>query len=61
LTVLTNLDASLGRLAEKHEGVIAHFIDLPCREIEAKLEAWLNLVPNAWQAVEARLKASQIL
>jgi tetratricopeptide (TPR) repeat protein len=61
LTVLTNLDPSSRLLVEKYEEAVAGFIDLPYCEIEKKLQAGLNLVPNDWQAVEARLKAKRVL
>lgn len=61
LTVLTNLNPSSRILAEKYEEAVASFIDLPYCKIEKKLEAALNLVPNDWQAVEARLKARRVL
>jgi hypothetical protein len=34
---------------------------LPYSEIENRLDAALNIVPNDWRAVEARLKARGIL
>jgi hypothetical protein len=61
LTVLTNLDPSSRVLAEEYDEAVARFIDLPYGEIEKNMEAGLNLVPNDWQAVEARLKAKRIL
>jgi tetratricopeptide (TPR) repeat protein len=61
LTVLTNLDPLSRRLSEKYEAAVASFIDLPYSEIDKKLEAGLNLVPNDWQVVEARLKARRVL
>lgn len=61
LTVLTNLDSSSRSLTEKYEEAVARFIDLPYSQIEKQLETGLNLVPNDWQAVEARLKARQVL
>jgi tetratricopeptide (TPR) repeat protein len=61
LTLLTNLDPLSRLLAEKYEEAVAGFINLPYCGIEGKLEAALNLVPNDWQAVEARLKARRVL
>ena len=60
LTVVTGLNPSSRLLEEKYEEAVARFIDTPYSEIENNLEVALNVVPNQWQAVEARLKARQI-
>jgi hypothetical protein len=61
LTVITGLDATNRRLAEGYEAAVAQFIDRPFSEIEHCLDTALNIVPNDWGVVEARLKARKIL
>jgi hypothetical protein len=43
------------------DAAVKRFIDLPFSEIESTREQALNVVANAWDVVEARLKARGIL
>jgi hypothetical protein len=61
LTVVTGLDATNRGLADGYEAAVAQFIDLPFSEIEHCLDTALNIVPNDWGVVEARLKARKVL
>jgi hypothetical protein len=57
LTVVTGLDSQSRVLGAAYEEAIARFIDTPYAEIELNPEVALNVVPNDWQVVEARLDA----
>jgi len=61
LTVVTGLDPASRVLAERYDEAVARFIDTPFSEIENTEETALNVVPNDWSLVEARLKARRIL
>jgi hypothetical protein len=61
LTVVTGLDPGSGLLQERYEEAVARFIDTPYSEIESNWEIALNVVPNRWDNVEARLKTRGIL
>jgi hypothetical protein len=61
LTVVTGLDPSSRILKENYEKAVAKFIDLPFATIEGRMEESLNMVPNDWNLVEARLKARGVL
>jgi len=59
--VVTGLDPASRVLAERYDEAVARFIDTPFSEIENTEETALNVVPNDWSLVEARLKARRIL
>jgi hypothetical protein len=61
LTVIAGLNTDKRVLSENYAAAVARFADLPYSEIENRLDAALNIVPNDWRAVEARLKARGIL
>jgi tetratricopeptide (TPR) repeat protein len=61
LTVVTGLDAGSRVLVDRYDEAVARFIDLPFAEVKDNMHAALNLVPNDWAAVEARLVARGIL
>ncbi len=61
LTVVSSLDSVSRELEEKYEEATARFFDTPYSEIENNWETALNVVPNDWGVVEARLKARRIL
>jgi tetratricopeptide (TPR) repeat protein len=56
LTVVTGLDGRSHALSERYEEAVARFIDAPFSEIDGRLGGALNLVPNDWNFVAARLK-----
>ena len=60
LTVVTGLDPVSRVLADRYDEAVARFINLPFSEIEGRFDDALNLVPNEWDIVEARLRARQI-
>jgi hypothetical protein len=60
LTVVLGLDPSSGVLAQKYDEAVARFIDVPFAEIESRLAAELNLVPNEWETVDQHLTAKGI-
>ena len=61
LTVVTGLDPTDCVLADGYDAAVAQFIDMSFSEIENRLDAALNIVPNDWNVVEARLKAHNLL
>ncbi len=61
LTVVTGLDSTSRALTDRYDEAVAAFIEVPFGEIHDRVETALNVVPNAWTAVEARLKARGIL
>jgi hypothetical protein len=61
LTVVTGLDPASRVLADKFDEAVARFIDYPYAEFEDQLAANLNIVPNDWSVVAARLQARGIL
>jgi Glycosyl transferase family 2/Methyltransferase domain len=61
LTVVTGLDPASRVLSDRYEEAVARFIDTPFSEIENCKPAALNIVPNDWAVVEARLKARGVL
>ncbi len=61
LTVVTGLDPASTILKAGFDAVVAKFIDLPFSAIETSMETALNMVPNDWSLVEARLKARGML
>jgi len=60
LTVVLGLDPSSRVLADKYDEAVARFIDVPFSEIQPTLATNLNLIPNDWDAVKARLAARGI-
>ena len=60
LTVVLGLDPSSPVLAQKYDEAVARFIDVPFAEIESRLAAELNLVPNEWETVDQHLTAKGI-
>lgn len=61
LTVVTGLDPASRTLADRYGEAVARFIDTPYSEIEHCKPTALNIVPNDWSVVAARLKARGIL
>jgi hypothetical protein len=61
LTVVTGLDPESRVLADRYDEAVARFMETPFSAIGGGLEAALNIVPNQWSQVEARLKARRIL
>lgn len=61
LTVVTGLDPTSRVLADRYDEAVARFIDMPFQDIQDRLDDSLNIVPNQWEFVEARLKRRQIL
>jgi hypothetical protein len=61
LTVVTGLDPASRVLAERYDEAVAAFIDTPFSEVRDRMETALNVVPNAWTPVEARLQVRGIL
>jgi hypothetical protein len=57
LTVVTGLDPSSHVLAGWYDEAVARFMDMPYTDVENRLRDELNIVPNDWAALEARLKA----
>lgn len=60
LTVATGFDPTR-RMADKYEEAVRRFIDMPFSDIGNRLAEALNIVPNDWGIVEARLKRRGIL
>jgi len=61
LTVVCGLDPHNRVLAEQYGDAIAQFADLPYSAIADRSDTALNIVPNDWREVEARLKARGII
>lgn len=61
LTIVTRLDPTSRVVSDSYEEAVARFIDMPFSEIQDRLAVALNIVPNDWNAVQARLKAGGIL
>ena len=61
LTVVASLNPSSRVLADKYDEAVARFIETPYSQIENNLWPALNIVPNDWDEVKERLKASQVL
>lgn len=55
LTVVTGLDASSPALRERYRDAVARFVSLEYREVEDRLPAEINLVPNDGDLVASRL------
>jgi hypothetical protein len=60
LTVVTGLNPMSRALAGRYDQAVAQFQNLPFSEIEGNLSAALNIVPNDWEIVAARLAARGI-
>ena len=61
LTIVTGLDPMSRVLADRYDEAVARFVDMPFSEFEHRMDAALEIVPNDWGIVEARLKARNIL
>jgi hypothetical protein len=61
LTVVTGLDAASRVLRDRYDAAVARFIDVPFAEIDNNMEDALNMVPNDWGVVKARLKTRAIM
>ena len=61
LTVVTGLDPASQILTNAYDDAVARFIDIPFSTIEDAREIALNIVPNDWEFVEARLKARGVI
>jgi hypothetical protein len=61
LTVVTGLDPTSRTLLDSFEEAVARFADTSFSAIECSLETELNVVPNDWSVVQARLKARGIM
>jgi Methyltransferase domain len=61
LTIVTGLDATSRALVDRYEEAVARFIDMPFSDFEHRMATDLDIVPNDWRLVEARLKARNIL
>jgi hypothetical protein len=61
LTVIIGLNPASRVLSENYDDTVARFIDMPYSEIENHLDVMLNLVPNDWRGVAARLEARGLL
>lgn len=57
LTVVTGLDPVSRVLTDSYDQAVARFMDASFSSIESNLESTLNIIPNDWATVEARLKA----
>ena len=61
LTVVIGLEPNTPSLADRYDDAVARFMDVPFSDIEKCMGSALNIVPNDWRVVEARLKARGIL
>lgn len=61
LTVVTGLNPASTILKDGFDRAVAKFIDLPFSAIEISMESALNMVPNDWSLIEARLKSRGVL
>ena len=60
LTLVTGLDPQSSILSEIYDEALANLLNLPFVAVEKNLHRELNVVPNDWNVVEARLKARGI-
>lgn len=60
LTVVTGLNPASSILSEIYDEALAKLIDTPFEAVAENLSSDLNLVPNDWNVVEARLKVRGI-
>lgn len=61
LTMMTGLDPSSRVLAAAYDEAFTRFLGVSFREVEDHLEEALNIGPNDWETVAARLRARGIL
>jgi glycosyltransferase involved in cell wall biosynthesis len=61
LTMVTNLDATSRVLRDNFEDAVSHFAGVSYAAVDGKLEVLLNVVPNDWAGVAARLMARKIV
>jgi hypothetical protein len=61
LTVVTGLDPTSRVLTDQYEEAVARFMDTSFSAIECTLETMLNVVPNDWSLVQARLRERRII
>jgi hypothetical protein len=59
--MITKLDATSRVLSDHYDEAVSCFMETPYSEIENKLEAALNVAPNDWREIEARLRARRVL
>ena len=61
LTMVTNLDPTSRVLRHDFESAVSRFVDTPYAALDGNRDALLNVVPNDWEGIAARLRAAQIL
>ena len=61
LTMVTGLDPSSHVLAAAYDEAVERYLGVSFREVEDHLEEALNIGPNDWETVAARLRARGIL
>jgi len=61
LTVVTGLDPTSRTLLDSFEEAVGRFSHTAFSALECSLETALNVVPNDWSIVQARLKARGII
>lgn len=61
LTVVTDLNPASDVLSKNYSDAVSRFAGLSYSAVEHGLDAALNIVPNDWAAVEARLRAKGLL
>jgi Glycosyl transferase family 2/Methyltransferase domain len=61
LTVVTGLDGSSRVLGKHYDEAVKQFMEVPYSEAADRLDRELDLVPNDWAVVEARLRARNVL
>jgi glycosyltransferase involved in cell wall biosynthesis len=61
LTLVTGMDPRSRIFTEGYDEAVGRFVDMPYSDIVNSMEGKLNIVPNDWPLVEARLKARGIL
>jgi Glycosyl transferase family 2 len=61
LTMVTNLDAASCVLRDNFEDVVSRFAGVSYAAVEGELDVLLNIAPNDWKGIAARLISAQIL
>jgi len=61
LTVVAGLDPASRVLAARYGEAVATMLEMPFESIEGRMDTMLNLVPNDWTAVRARLEKHGII
>ena len=61
LTVVTGLDPTARGLSDRYEEAVSRFLDTPFSDIQDRMDSALNMVPDDWNIVAARLNARNIL